>query len=163
MFNLRPTLMGPHVPDPSEFNAFQQLQRQQGNSSQIAAGHVMPQPSVGANQIEAFTRASQGQQNPMGGIAGNNNSGFGWNMDTARLALGGLQTLGNIWAARKAYGLQRDIFNHQRDLSETNLMNSIQSYNTALSDRSNTRAHMEGRDQASADEYVEENRMRRYR
>jgi hypothetical protein len=82
----------------------------------------------------------------------------GWNMDTAKLALGGLQTLGNLWMGARALKMAKEQFNYQKGVTETNLVNSIQSYNTALQDRANNRADATNSSQASADAYVEANK-----
>lgn len=104
---------------------------------------------------------STGVSGVAAGTDGVGGSGFGWNMDTARLALGGLQTLGSLFMANRSYGLAKDQFNFQKDLANTNLTNQIQSYNTSLADRAAARAHMEGRDQAYVDDYVANNRLTR--
>lgn len=83
---------------------------------------------------------------------------LGWNMDTAKLALGGLQTLGNLWMGARALKMAKEQFNYQKGVTETNLVNSIQSYNTALTDRANNRADATNASQASADAYVEANK-----
>lgn len=89
------------------------------------------------------------------------NSGFGINMDTGNFLLGGLQSLGNLWAANKAYGLAKDQFGFQKEVTNTNLNNQIQSYNTSLEDRARARAVLENRDPSSADEYIDRNRLTR--
>ena len=95
----------------------------------------------------------------LGGSQGN--SGLGFNLDTLNLALGGLQTIGNIWNAFQAQKLAKEQFKFTKDVTETNLTNQIKSYNTALSDRSNSRAFTEGRDQASSQAYIDENKLSR--
>lgn len=88
-------------------------------------------------------------------------AGLGMNIGTAQLGLGGLQALMGMFGASKANKLAKDQFKFTKDVTNTNLANQIQSYNTALTDRSNTRAVMEGRDQSSSDKYIEQNRLRR--
>ena len=85
----------------------------------------------------------------------------GWNIDTAKLALGGLQTLGNLFMGLRAMKQAREQFNYQKGVSETNLVNSIQAYNTALTDRANNRADAMNQDQATTDAYIEANKARR--
>lgn len=85
----------------------------------------------------------------------------GWNIDTARLALGGIQTLGNILMGARALRMAKDQFNYQKGVSETNLVNSIQAYNTALTDRANNRGDAMNQDQATTDAYIEANKARR--
>lgn len=97
-----------------------------------------------------------GGQSPTGLLAS-----LGKFAPVAQLGLGAIGTIGGLMQSNKMLGLAKDQFKHTRDVTNTNLTNQIQSYNTALSDRSRTRAAMEGRDQASADRYVEENKLRR--
>ena len=87
--------------------------------------------------------------------------GLGMNIGTAQLGLGGLQSLMGWQGAKQAQKMAKDQFKFTKDVTNTNLANQIQSYNTALTDRSNARAAMEGRDQASSDRYIEQNRLRR--
>lgn len=107
---------------------------------------IMGKQGAGANGLQAA--------NP-------NATGLGMNIGTAQLGLGGLQALAGIWGSHQANKLAKDQFKFTKDITNTNLANQIQSYNTALSDRSNTRAVMEGRDQASAQAYVDQNKLRR--
>lgn len=82
-------------------------------------------------------------------------------MDIGRMGIGALQTGFNIWQGIGANRLARDQFRLTRDVTNTNLNNSIQSYNTALEDRSRSRAAQEGRSQESAQEYIDRNRLTR--
>ena len=91
-------------------------------------------------------------------VPGAETSMFGWNMDTAKLALGGLQTLGNLWMGARALKMAKEQFNYQKGVTETNLVNSIQSYNTALTDRAMNRADAINSGRASAEAYVDENK-----
>ena len=88
-------------------------------------------------------------------------TGLGMNVGTAQAGLAGLQAIMGFMGASKANKLANKQFKFTKDVTNTNLANQIQSYNTALTDRSNTRAVMEGRDQASSDRYIEQNRLRR--
>ena len=97
-----------------------------------------------------------------GGAAGGASSaGFGFNLPTAQLALGGIQTIGSLWNAFEANKLAKKQFAFQKDVTETNLRNQIQSYNTTLEDRSRSRAHTEGQSAETAQAYVDNNRLRR--
>lgn len=144
--------MEPQVVNMNGLSAYDQLARQGQGTSYVGQGQAMPGNNVGAGGIAGMNNNATGNSDGMG---------LGMNLGTARLALGGLQTIANIWAANRAYKLQKEQFAFEKDVTETNLMNSIQSYNTALGDRSYARAHMEGRDRGSAEQYTEENRMRR--
>lgn len=129
------------------------------------AGTTPGMATAAASTISAPTAGGVGGapaidvQAPAAGAGGGFWGGLGgWNMDTAKLALGGLQTLGNLWMGARAMKMARDQFNYQKGVTETNLVNSIQSYNTALQDRANNRADATNASQASADAYVEANR-----
>ena len=90
------------------------------------------------------------------------NSGFGFNMGTMNSVMGGLNSLGQLWGARQGMKLAKDQWKTQKSVLNTNMMNQIQSYNNSLKDRLDTRAHMEGRDQASADAQYDERKARRH-
>ena len=87
--------------------------------------------------------------------------GLGKNMDTLRLGLGGVQTVGNLWGAWQASRLARDQFNFTKDVTNTNLNNQVKSYNTALEDRMRSRAVVEGLTPAQVDDYLNRNRASR--
>lgn len=90
------------------------------------------------------------------------NSGFGFNLGTMNGIMGGLNSLGQLWGARQGMKLAKDQWKTQKSVLNTNMMNQIQSYNNSLKDRLDTRAHMEGRDQASADAQYDERKARRH-
>lgn len=90
------------------------------------------------------------------------NSGFGFNLGTMNGIMGGLNSLGQLWGARQGMKLAKDQWKTQKSVLNTNMMNQIQSYNNSLKDRLDTRAHMEGRDQASADSQYNERKARRH-
>lgn len=92
-----------------------------------------------------------GTQNPA--------SGLGMNLDTAKLALSGLGTIGNLWAAFQAQKLAKRQFDFTKRITETNLANQVKSYNTTLEDRSRSRAFTEGQSSAQAQAYIDKNRL----
>lgn len=92
---------------------------------------------------------------------GDSGMGFGWNMGTGRLALGALGTVGNLWQAWNANQMAQKTFNFQRDIMNTNLTNSIKSYNTQLEDRARSRAVTEGQTDEERQAYVDRNRLSR--
>ena len=87
--------------------------------------------------------------------------GLGMNIPTMQLGLGGIMALGNLYGAFQANKLAKDNFNFTKDVTNTNLNNQIKSYNMTLEDRARSRAVQEGRDQASADAYIDKNRLTR--
>ena len=96
----------------------------------------------------------------VGGVNNSLSTPLGMNIGTGQLVLGGIGTLGNLWAAWQAQNLAKEQFNYQKDITDTNLANQIQSYNTALSDRINARGFMQGDEQSTIDQYIEENSLR---
>lgn len=92
---------------------------------------------------------------------GSGGSGFGFNMPTAQLALTGLGTVGNLWAAFQAQNLAKQQFNYTRDVTNTNLNNQIKSYNTSLEDRARSRGFVEGSTADAISSYIDKNRLSR--
>ena len=90
---------------------------------------------------------------------GSGDSGFGMNLDTAKLALSGLGTIGNLWAAFQAQKLAKKQFDFTKRITETNLANQVQSYNTTLEDRGRSRAFAEGQSASDAQSYIDKNRL----
>jgi hypothetical protein len=86
-------------------------------------------------------------------------SSLGANLDTAKLALSGLGTIGNLWAAFQAQKLAKKQFNFTKQITETNLANQVQSYNTTLEDRGRSRAFAEGQSAVDAQTYIDKNRL----
>jgi hypothetical protein len=70
--------------------------------------------------------------------------------------IGGFMGLSQV---KKANQLARESFNFQKDAYNTNLANSIKSYNMALEGRTNARYRMEGRPQDEAEAYITKNRL----
>ncbi len=93
-----------------------------------------------------------------GGGAG---SGLGWNLGTANLALNGLGTIAGIFGGLKSLSLANKQFKLQKEFGNINLNNQIKSYNTALMDRSRSRAKVEGQDPSVAAAYVSSNSLSR--
>lgn len=89
-------------------------------------------------------------------------SPFGMNMDTARLGLAGIGTLGSLWGAFQASSLAKKQFNYTKGVTETNLANQLKTYNTQLQDRANNRAIVEGRSPAETAAYFDANKLSRY-
>jgi hypothetical protein len=109
-----------------------------------------------------------GNQSTVGGVPGSGTGqqkpGFFGNMnfmDTAELALGGLQTIGSLWGAWQANKLAGENLAFQKEAYNTNLANSISAYNTALDDKIRSRAKTEGMSDAEAQAYIDEHELRR--
>lgn len=86
---------------------------------------------------------------------------LGLNFDTGKLALAGLQTIGNLWAAFQANKLAKQQFQFNKEFANANMANQIKSYNTALADRSRSRAFTEGQSQEAAQAYIDANKLTR--
>lgn len=74
----------------------------------------------------------------------------------AGVALGGLQTLGNIFNSFQQLKLAKDTLKFQKNAFKTNLGDQRKVFNTALQDRINSRFFTEGKTQAEADERIAE-------
>ena len=111
---------------------------------------------------QGITGPGVGQQvaPQVGGINNNLSTPLGMNLGTGQLVLGGIGTIGNLWSAWQTQKLAKEQFNYQKDITDTNLANQIQSYNTALSDRINSRGFVQGDSQSTIDQYIEENSLR---
>lgn len=96
-----------------------------------------------------------GNMTPTGG----GGSGFGWNMPTAQLGIGAVASLGNLWNSYQANKLAQEQFSYQKELSQTNLANSIKSYNTQLADRAAARGARSGASQEETQAYIAANSL----
>ena len=88
-------------------------------------------------------------------------AGLGMNVGTGQLALGGLGALNSIFGGLQSGRLAKDQFNFTKDITNTNLNNSVKSYNTALEDRVNSRAAVQGESSSWAQDYLDKNRLSR--
>lgn len=78
-------------------------------------------------------------------------------MDRAKVVLGGIGTLANIWSAWQANKLARDSLDFQKKAYKTNLENTTKSYNTQLEDRAASRASFNP--DYDAQGYLDRNRL----
>lgn len=82
----------------------------------------------------------------------------GW-ADLGQLGLGALNTGFGIYGGLKQLGLAQDQFNFTKNAFNTNLANTIKSYNTALEDKARSRyAYMTG-DASNANDYIEKHKL----
>lgn len=87
-------------------------------------------------------------------------SDLGWNMGTLNTGFKGLATLGNLWGAFQGNKLARKQLALSTDAYNTNLTNSIKSYNTQLEDRIRGRhAPTNAIGQAEATKQIEANKL----
>lgn len=93
------------------------------------------------------------------------NSDGSWNLQNIGAGIQGLGSLasafGNLYMGNKALKFAKDQFNFQKDLANTNLNNSIRSYNTKLGDIANTRSVMETGSTGKYDNWYNENKLTR--
>lgn len=122
----------------------------------VSANSLNFSPAGGSNLY-------QGVGPGAGGINGANGAGggFGFNTNTLGLVLGGIQTIGSLWAAFEQNKLAKKQFAYMQNVTESNLKNQIQSYNTTLADRARARGFTEGQSQDQIDGYVNKNRLSR--
>lgn len=115
------------------------------------------------NAVSAYLQKQQTSKSQFGDLFGGGDAGggLGFNMDTLRLGLGGLQTIGNLWNSFEANNLAKDQFGYTKKITDTNLDNSIRSYNTTLEDKIRARSAMEGRPEGYSEEYIAKNSARR--
>ena len=95
----------------------------------------------------------------VGTTAGGNGMGP---MGIANMAIGGLQALGNMWLGFKAQKLANKQFDFQKKFAETDLVNSIKSYNSSLEDRHRSRASIEGRSAESGNQAYLAQKLKEY-
>lgn len=86
--------------------------------------------------------------------------GLGKNLDTLRLGLGGLQTIGGLWNAYEQNKLAKRSMVHTQGLLDTNLANNIRAYNLQVEDKFRSRGVMEGHTQSQIDENIERHKAR---
>lgn len=127
------------------------------NASSFAfPGMGMDSPSQGASP--SFLPGMQPGGEYAAGASGFK---FGLNAPTAQMGLQGLNTLGGLWGAFQAQKLAREQFDFTKNTTNTNLNNSIKSYNTALEDRARSRGFTEGQSTSQTQSYIDNNRLSR--
>jgi len=140
--------------------------------SGLLGGNSTPQP-INMGGLPAFTPAQNTEWNTalaglpttgtprQGGVTapGGTDSGFGLNLGTFQFGVDAFGRLGNIWSGMQAQKLAKRQLDMIRSISDTNIGNQIQSYNTALGDRARSRAVAENRPQGEAEAYYQQNRL----
>ena len=124
--------------------------------AQNPTGAYFQQPQM-ATAPSSLAPTPGGFQAPTMGTAA---TPLGMNLGTADLVLGGIGTLGNLWAAFQAQKLAKEQFQYQKGITDTNLANQIQSYNTALVDRIKARASVTGAGESEVNQYIADNSLR---
>lgn len=91
----------------------------------------------------------------VGGLLGQGNGsdiGFGLNLPTARLGLGALGGLSQLYSGIQGLGLARQQLGQQNKLAQANLNNQTQTYNNNLHDTLTSRASQNGTGAQSAED-----------
>lgn len=99
--------------------------------------------------------------NPQAAAAPAGGFELGFNAPSLQMGLQGLNTLGNLWGALQSTKLAREQLNFTRNVTNTNLNNSIKSYNTALEDRARSRGFTQGQSDTDINNYIAANRLSR--
>lgn len=92
---------------------------------------------------------------------GGMDTGLGSNIGTGQLALSGLGALAGLFNAGQQNKLANEQFKFQKDVTNTNLNNQVQSYNTALTDRLTSRGVAQGQSAADVQAQIDRNRLTR--
>lgn len=75
------------------------------------------------------------------------------------VALGALQTLGNLWNSFQQIKIAKDTLKFQKEAYQTNLANTTKDYNTRLESDANYSYQVSGKTQDEADQYVREHSL----
>lgn len=129
-----------------------------GASNPVAAAQQQAAAIGGVDPITGYSGASTtfpGMPGA-GGVTGGNSGGFfgGSGIDVAKLALGGLSTIGSLWTAWQANKLAKDQFKFTKDITNANLANQISAYNTSLEDKARSRSAQENQAPGTAEAYI---------
>lgn len=87
------------------------------------------------------------------------NENGGLNLANVGSLLKGIGALGSVWGGIQANKIAKDTLAFQKDAYNTNLANSISSYNMSLEDRAYARARQAGDSTRSADRYIARHRL----
>lgn len=131
-------------------------------------GALQPTPTFNITPIAPSPSAAnpQGTWSSLSGISTAPAQGgfMNW-MNTNSAGLGmafqGIGTIANIYGGLQQLKQNKEAFNWQKSVGETNLANSIKSYNTQLADRAASRGKSQGWSQEQVDEYVKSNQLSR--
>lgn len=144
--------------DPTQYDALSQLGAMLGIGDNGTSG-AMTVPTA-LNTSNNWSPPSVGGAVGQGATSGLG-AGFGANIGTGQLALTGLTALASLFGASQQNSLAKKQFSFQKNLANTNLNNQIQSYNTSLEDRLNSRGVAEGRTSEYTAEQLARNRLTR--
>jgi hypothetical protein len=86
-------------------------------------------------------------------------SPFGMNFGTLDLVLGGINTIGGLWAAWQQNKLAKEQLKMQTEMANINVANQISAYNTALEDKTRHRASYMEEDPATTEKYLASHKL----
>lgn len=135
------------------------------NGNQLSNAAIGIQQNAGVGPLSTANQTSAIGGGTFSFLGGNGSNGFlrnsdnSFNVDNIGLALGGIQTFGNLYNSFRQSRLAKEQLNLSRDAYRTNLQNSTQTYNTALEDRIRARYNTEGRSSGDAEAYLSDNRL----
>jgi hypothetical protein len=92
-------------------------------------------------------------------LAPDSTNQFGWNLGTLDLVLGGVKTIGGLWAAWQQNKLAKQQLAMQKETTNINLANQISAYNTALEDKTRHRASYQELPQSESDAYLASHKL----
>lgn len=94
-----------------------------------------------------------------GNLAPGAKNTFGWNLGSLDLVLGGIKTIGGLWAAWQENKLAKEQLKLQQQTTNANFANQVSAYNTALEDKTRHRASFNELPQAEADAYLASHKL----
>lgn len=115
-------------------------------------------PAAGATASTAAGAATPAPiRNPVTGEL--ENPGFWQKGGGFSIALGALQTLGNLWNSFQQVKLAKDSLNFQKQAYQTNLASTTKDYNTRLANDATVSGQMSGWSQEKTDQYIKEHSL----
>lgn len=115
--------------------------------------------NIGLGNGNNITNAGITGNGSVTGTGTDNNLNLGMNIPTLQLALGGLQSIGNLWGAYNSNKLAKKELNFTMDAYRENVNNQKKLHNNALEDRTRARGAFEGHSQEYMDDYNNRHRL----
>ena len=157
--------MAPNLPSPfggtdyggTTYGTFLRLNGKNTNGSPAMAplGTSSPVSAVTGN-VPGVSDAS-GSTSLLGDLF--TKEGGGLDTGNLKVAMGGIQAVGNLWNSYQQSKLAKEQMKFSKDAFATNLGIQKKTYNTALTDRIKARHRTEGKSSAQTNAYLKENRI----
>lgn len=127
----------------------------------VTTAAVASAPALPSGMASPAASATSGAAAPMvNPVTGELiNPGFFQKGGGFSVALGALQTLGNLWNSFQQVKVAKDTLNFQKEAYYTNLANTEKDYNTRLESDSNYSFAVSGKSQDQADQYVRDHSL----